>query len=167
MPSLARSRHSRGRRAARQNSTDTRILGRRYTFSCDAGSCGYWSLIVSKCCALSAALTAAVARRDHAPVFTGSRQAVEHAISLQRNLPDRFFPVAFAAKVGRHGANDIRTILNKHNPRVITHSLQFARLVSDLQPFRQIARDKAAFVRTQHLEEIIGECFVQNLPAIE
>src|SRR5437899_12211974 len=101
--------------ASPKNRTVTRMPGGRYTFSCDAGSCGYWSRIVSKCCALSAALTAAVARRDHAPVFTGSRQAVEHAISLQRDLPDRFFSVAFAAKVGCHGANDIRTILNEHD----------------------------------------------------
>src|SRR5205085_11247595 len=45
-----------------------------------------------------------VARGDHAPKLTRARNSIEHAPGRKRYFADRFFAIAFTAKVSGHYA---------------------------------------------------------------
>src|SRR5208282_6640330 len=86
-------------------------------------------------------LPAAIPRRHHPPVLTRARDAVEHAPSGERDIADRFFSVTLATQVGRHDAENIRTLVYEDHARVVAHAFERAGLVGDLQIFGKIARD--------------------------
>src|SRR5208282_476844 len=112
-------------------------------------------------------LPAAIPRRHHPPVLTRARDAVEHAPSGERDIADRFFSVTLATQVGRHDAENIRTLVYEDHARVVAHAFERAGLVGDLQIFGKIARDPTVLVGGEDFEEIVGHLFVQNLATVE
>src|SRR5258706_6743804 len=85
------------------------------------------------------ALLAASSRRNHSPVFTGARDAIEHAPRGDRNPSDRFLSVALTAQVSGHHAQNVRPLLNEDHPRIVAHAFEGARFVGDFQIVREVA----------------------------
>src|SRR6266576_7127367 len=106
------------------------------------------------------ALLATVSRRDHPPILTGARDAIEHAPGGSRNFADGFFSVALTAQVGRHHAENVRSLLNKDHTRIVAHAFKGARFVGDFQVVREVAWNPAIFVRSEHFEEVVGHFLI-------
>src|SRR6202035_9885 len=115
----------------------------------------FWSLVFRRwSLAVSGPLASAISWRNYPAVLAGSGQTVEHAVRRGRNLRNGLFAIAFVPQVGRHHTDHVGTVFNEHYARIVAHALEFTRLVGNLQPLRQVTRNRAFLVSAEHLEEI-------------
>src|SRR5258708_36333322 len=127
---------------------------------------GSWIARSSRLVARSA-LPTAVSRRNHSPILTRARQAIEHTPGGERDVADGLFSVPLAMQVGCHDTQDIGTLVDEDDARIVADAFESAGLVGDFQIVGQIALYPTVFVGGEVFEEIGRHLFVQDLAAVE
>src|SRR6266850_6521411 len=92
---------------------------------------------------------AGVVRRNNSPVFRSAAQTVEHAVGCSRDSNDGISAILFAAKIGRHHADDERAASSKDNPRIIAYAFELARFVRNAKILGQFPRDIAFLMNAE------------------
>src|SRR5579863_6300090 len=78
---------------------------------------------------------AGIMRRDHAAVWRGPAEAIEHLVGNVGNMDDGLAAVALMAQVSGHHTDDVRAAAGKDDAGIVPHTFEFAGLVGDTKIF--------------------------------